>query len=146
MKVLDIQYLPECISFEIRIGDKLCSFISLYRSPSQSQDDFEAFSDNLELNLDVLIAKNPFLIVLIGDFNVKCKTWYNCDKTTLEGSKLDALTSHFGLQQLIHEPTHILEKSSSCIDLIFTTQPNLIMESGVHSITTSKLSSSDNIC
>ena len=36
------------------------------------------------------------------------------------------------MTQLIAEPTHVLENSSSCIDLIFTTQPNLIMDSGVH--------------
>ena len=29
--------------------------------------------------------------------------------------------------------THILESSSSCIDLIFTSQPNLVMNSCVHS-------------
>ena len=33
---------------------------------------------------------------------------------------------------MINEPTHILEYFSSCIDLIFTSQPNLITESGVH--------------
>ena len=33
---------------------------------------------------------------------------------------------------MIHEPTHRLESSSSCIDLIFTSQLNLITESGVH--------------
>ena len=33
---------------------------------------------------------------------------------------------------MINEPTHILETSSSCIDLIFTSQPNLITESLVH--------------
>ena len=33
---------------------------------------------------------------------------------------------------MINEPTHILESFSSCIDLIFTSQPNLITESGVH--------------
>ena len=27
---------------------------------------------------------------------------------------------------------NILENSSSCIDLIFTTQPNTLLESGVH--------------
>ena len=33
---------------------------------------------------------------------------------------------------MINEPTHILESSSSCIDLIFTSQPNLVITSGVH--------------
>ena len=34
--------------------------------------------------------------------------------------------------QVINEPTHLLENFSSCIDLIITSQPNLITESGVH--------------
>ena len=33
---------------------------------------------------------------------------------------------------MINQPTHILEASSSYIDLIFTSQRNLITESGVH--------------
>ena len=36
LKVIDIQFLNECINFEIRIGRKLCSFLCLYRSPSQT--------------------------------------------------------------------------------------------------------------
>ena len=36
LKVIDIQYLQECINFEMKIGEKLCNFIVLYRSPSQS--------------------------------------------------------------------------------------------------------------
>ena len=35
-----------------------------------------------------------------------------------------------GLQQLINIPTYILPNSASCIDLIFTSQPNLIIDSG----------------
>ena len=49
LRVLDIQYLHECINFELKIGDKLCNFVALYRSPSHTQDEFEKFSDNLEL-------------------------------------------------------------------------------------------------
>ena len=45
---------------------------------------------------------------------------------------IENLTSQFGLSQIINEATHILEASSSCIDLIFTTQPNLVVEPGVH--------------
>ena len=42
----------ERINLELLIGDKLCSFIRLYRSPSQSHDNFETFMKNLELNID----------------------------------------------------------------------------------------------
>ena len=36
------------------------------------------------------------------------------------------------MKQVITKPTHILESSASCIDLIFINQPNIVMDSGVH--------------
>ena len=60
--VLHIYCLQESISLKLKIGDKLCSFISLYRSPSQTQDEFENFFENLERNLDRLFQNNPFLV------------------------------------------------------------------------------------
>ena len=48
-----------------------------------------------------------------------------------EGSKIDGITCTFRLQQIINEPAHIIGDSSSCTDLIFTSQANLVMESGV---------------
>ena len=125
--------MQECINFEIKIKDKLCNFIALYRSPNQRQTDFESFINNFELNLDSIIVNNPFLSVVLGDFNAKTNLWYNNDITTYEGSKIDGVTSQFGLEQIIKEPTHIIGDLLLCIDLIFTTQPNLVMESGVHS-------------
>ena len=49
------------------------------------------------------------------------------------GAKTDALTTQFGLQQIIKESIHTLAESFSCIDLIFTCHQNLVMESGVFS-------------
>ena len=60
MKVIDIQYLQECINFLLIIGGKLCLFISLYRSPNQSHDEFNSFKKNLDLNLDKATTYNPF--------------------------------------------------------------------------------------
>ena len=70
-KLLYICYLEECINFEISFGGKLCNFISLYRSPSQSLDVFEKFADNFELNLDKVTNKNPHLRVILGDFKMR---------------------------------------------------------------------------
>ena len=78
------------------------------------------FKSNLKLNLDALLCGNPFVTVMIGDFNAKSKDWCSSDITSIEGSELDFLTSQFGFSQIIKEPTHILDKSRSCIDLIFT--------------------------
>ena len=133
LRVLSIQYLQKCINFELNIGGKICNFISLHRSPSQTKDEFEKFIDNLELNFETLCQNNPFLIVLIGDLNAKSKNWYCHDKSSHEGNSIENVTAQFGLQQIIKEPTHVSNTSSSCIDLIFTSQPNLITDSGVHS-------------
>ena len=115
------------------VGGKLCGFVSLYHPPNQSQDDFESFANNFELNIDAVTANNPFLTVVLGDFNIKTNFWFKGDKTSYEGSKIDAITSQFG-SQLINEPTHLVADSSSCIHLIFTSQPNLVMGSKVHSL------------
>ena len=69
----------------------------------------------------------------IGDFNAKLSNWFCQDKTNFEGDTIENLTSLFGLHEVIKEPTHILDTSSSCIDQIFTSQPNLIIDSGVYS-------------
>ena len=71
LRILNVQYLQECINFEMKIGDKVCNFISLYRSPSQTLDNFETFSKNFELNLENIVYRNSFLVVVIGDFHVK---------------------------------------------------------------------------
>ena len=102
----------------MKIGDKVSNFISLYRSPSQTLDDFETFSKNFKLNLEKESKGTLF--------------WFCQDKSTFEGNVIDSITSQFGLYQVIKEPTHILD-TSSCIDLIFTSLPNLITDSDVHS-------------
>ena len=133
MRLLSVQYLQECTNFELNIGGKICYFISLYRSPSQTQDEFEKFIENLELSLESLFKNNPFLIVLIEDLNAKSKNWYCHGKPNHKGNVIENATVQFGLQLIIKKPTHISNTSSSCIDLIFTSQPNLITDSGVHS-------------
>ena len=97
LRVLSIQYLQECINFELNIYGKTCNFISLYRSPSQTQDEFEKFIDNLELNLETLCQNNPFLTVLIGDLNAKSKNCYSHYKSSQEGNEIENLTAQFGL-------------------------------------------------
>ena len=85
----------ECINFEIKIADKIYNFISLYRSPSQSKDEFEPFPDNVELNIDSTVHRNAYLIVVLGDFNAQTKEWYPLGKTTYEGTRIDHVTFPF---------------------------------------------------
>ena len=55
------------------------------------------------------------------------------NEVTTEDTKLSQLCDSYCLNQLVEEPTHILGNSLSCIDLIITDQPNLFVDSGVHS-------------
>ena len=130
--IIDITYLNQCVRFELMVGDTLCHFIGLYRSPSQSQDQFESFKESLELNFESAVQNNTYLVVLLGDFNAKLSKWCKNDITASEGKVIENISSQFALHKVINEPTHISETSSSCIDMMFTSQPNLITESGVH--------------
>ena len=63
----------------------------------------------------------------MGDFNARLSNWRKYDVSKNEGIQIDFITSAHGLEQLINEPTHILSNSSSCTDLIFTNQLNLVV-------------------
>ena len=132
IKELKISYLQESICFDLKIGNKLCSIVSLCRSPSQTSDEFENFLNNLNLTLESVTQRNPFLTVVIGDFNARSSKWWRDGKTNKEGLRIENLFSQFALSQVINKPTHISHNSSFCIDLLFTSQKSLITNSGVH--------------
>ena len=117
IKLIDVNYLNECLSFELWSGGKVCKFLSLYRSPSHNRDELKTFLDNLELNFDHTTDKSPYVMVFLWDFNAKSNSWCTNDSTDIEGSETDILTSSFGFHQIINEATHILNNSPTCIDL-----------------------------
>ena len=65
--------------FELMVGDKLCNFVALYRSPNKLQDPFKSFKENLELNQESAVKNNPFLVVILNSFNVKLRNWCKID-------------------------------------------------------------------
>ena len=132
LKVLSTNFLLECINFEVSIRNNKYRFVHLYRTPNQTQNEFHVFLTKVEMNLDHSFNSNPFVTTVIGDSNAKSNKWSEDDRSTNEGSKTNFLTSKFGLSQIIKEPTHILENPSSGIDLIFSTQTILVLDSGVH--------------
>ena len=132
LKLININFLHECLTFELNIKNKLCMLFALYRSPSQSHNEFSSFITNLESTLQVITLRKPLLTMVLGDFNAK-KLWFDQDNTSYEASILNDLMAQYSFTQMTHEPTHIPESSVSCIDLVFTSQENLVTNSGVHS-------------
>ena len=110
-----LQILDECIVLKATINNKKGIICSLYRSPSQTADEFDQFIDNLDELLQSICLLNPSFTKLLGDFNAKSSAWSSTDPTTNEGHMLESATSFYGLIQLIKVPTHILPTSSSCM-------------------------------
>ena len=76
-------------------------------------------------------SENPFAMFFTGDFNGHSQLWWSEGDTTPEGARIEELTSFLGLSQMISEATNFeANESPSCIDLIFTDQPNIVIESG----------------
>ena len=83
--------------------------------------------------MNTTASSSSLLTIILGDFNARSSFWWKNDKITVEGAHLEALLSLHGFHQLISEPTHLLPTSTSCIDLIFIDQSNLVLDSGIHS-------------
>ena len=76
------------------------------------------------LNLEKLLVdrsnRKTHFVLITSDFKGKSRNWSTNDTTTAEGGHLNSLVTLQYLNQLIIEPTHILEHYSTCINLIFT--------------------------
>ena len=131
VKIIQLNYLPECLVCEIDYDNKKIFIVTLYRSPSQSSDEFDDFLRSFEGIIDNINQCNPYFTLITGDFNARCNRWWENDSNNTEGVSIDNLTSSYGLKQLIAEPIHILPTSSSFIDLLFTNQSNIVLNSGV---------------
>ena len=52
------------------------------------------------------------------------KSWSDY-RTTTQGIKIDNMTYQYRVKQILQESNYISRSNRSCIDLIFTSQPNL---------------------
>ena len=66
--------------------------------------------------------------MVIGHFNACCTNWWKDNITNSAGQERASLTSSPGYTQIIDKPTHVINNSMSCIDLIFCTNENVILK------------------
>ena len=114
------------------MGNKIGYIAVTYRSYSQTASEFDSFLETFEERLYQIQQFRSSFVVILGDFNARSKSWWNEDITSNKGSQTDSLTTTYSLEQLIPVPTHIFPNSSTCINLIFTDQSNLVTDSDVH--------------
>ena len=116
----DICTLDNWLVTEIRSQNEKCFLTCLYRSPSQSRDEFENFCTNFDILLSQINDKLPICSVVTGDFNSQCSRWWRNDITNFAGKEIDDfLTSSTGYTQIIDKATHVINNSKSYTDLIF---------------------------
>ena len=123
----------ESIVAELKFGRKKMFFTILYRSPAfdHNPPNVQAFLSDFNNLYAKTKAENPFAAFFTGDFNAHFKFWWPDGNTTTEGSEIEFLLSSLGLFQVISEPTNFEpNKNPTCIDLVITDQPNLILDSG----------------
>ena len=127
----------ECLVTELIFGYKKIFFTVFYRNPKNDANSI-GFSDylvNFENLCKSIQGEKPYAMFFAGDANGHTQAWYPEGDTNAVGTKLDELFSSLNLQQIINEPTHFFRDdcNPSCIDIILTDQPNLVMNSGVRS-------------
>ena len=92
-----------------KLAPKYVNLFLLIDLRVKKSDEFEKSTENVAPTLDALGESNSDLIVALGDLNKKSKNWYNNDKTTTEGAKIEFVTSQFGLHQIINDSTRFTE-------------------------------------
>ena len=122
----------ETIVVEIKFGRKkffllFCIEVLLLIIPLE----FLAFLSNFRNLYSKIKAENPFVMFFTGDYNAHSQFVWPDGDTTPEGTEIENLFTSLGLSQLICEPTNVeANKNPSCIDLVITDQPNLILDCG----------------
>ena len=110
---------------EIRSQGEKCFLTCVYRSPGQDHDEFE---DLLMSNIN---NEFPLCSIFTGDFDARCSKWWKNGITNSTGQEIDSVASSAGHKQIIDKRTHVINNSTSCIDLIFCTNQNVISNYGV---------------
>lgn len=111
----------------IRTGFKNLILGVCYRPPSSPPNFCESFHDCLN---QITVRFPGATVILLGDFNFPDIQWsdaYQCSvATSSESLHFSAICSDFGLSQLVQYPTRVTSTSSSLLDLVFTSSPDLV--------------------
>ena len=97
----------------------------------KNQNVFKTFCTNFDKLLNNINDEFPLCSIVTVDFNVRSSRWWKNDITSLQYQELDSLTLPAGYNHIIDKPTHFLNNSMSCIDLVFCTNHSAILKNGV---------------
>ena len=107
VQITDEHFLKEALLLEMSYNNKKVIASVIYRSPTQSNDEFGSFLSNFEIFSNDINKRKLSLPVVTGNLNSRSCSWWSKDTDTIERWKVFSLTSSNGLSQLINEPTNI---------------------------------------
>ena len=99
----------ECLWIEIIIKHKKLLFGLFYRASNSNANYYTSIEDSISLAVDTGIKD----IIIAGDFDFNMLS-------SNSSHKIKAICEQFSLNQVIEEPTHYTEHSSSLLDIILT--------------------------
>ena len=73
IRILKITPMTECLVLEMLYNNKLVIVSVIYRSPSQSSQEFAQFEMLFSQLLNDITSKKPFFSIILGDFNERSK-------------------------------------------------------------------------
>ena len=97
----------EAVWVEVHIKNKTILVGGFYRPPNASVDYYDLISESVDKGCNTQIRD----IVLLGDFN--------CDASKLQNNRILNIMQQCNFDQMVYEPTHFTETTSTVLGLIF---------------------------
>ena len=124
----DLEEDFEVIWVEIKLQKTNFLIGCVYRAPDETLRIFDYLDDVMRY-----ATRNKLEIIIVGDLNCDC-----LNATLKQTERLLEFTMVNELEQLINEPTRVTSTTTSTlIDVLITSTPNLFKDSGVIDITLS---------
>ena len=74
VRVINTTYFKEALLLDMSCNIKNVMVSVIYRSPSQTNGEFEVFLSNFQMLLDEINNRKPSLSVITGDFDARCSS------------------------------------------------------------------------
>ena len=123
----------EWIWCKITLRNATLIICCLYLPPNLPSDRLELFLERFIESVSMAHALNPTAILITGDFNAGntyLRPGYTNSGTTTFDLKLRDTAFTLGIHQLIDRPTRLSDTAANLRDLIFTSNDELITDSG----------------
>ena len=82
------------IVLEVNLENNKCFLVSLYRSPSQSKNQFDEFCSSFNMLMSNINGKKPLASIITGNFNARSTNWWSQDITNSQGFVIDILITN----------------------------------------------------